>query len=62
MGATFEGYKGGDFLMGKNTPLWVANYSYCNGFKQNGDRDSQGVIDVSVTAEAIVIETNTMKF
>lgn len=26
MGTTFEGYKGGDFLMGKTTPLWVANY------------------------------------
>lgn len=22
----FEGYKGGDFLMGAHTPVWVANY------------------------------------
>ena len=29
MGATFEGYKGGDFLMGKTTPLWVASYGNC---------------------------------
>lgn len=27
VGKTFTGYKGGDFLMGKNTPVWVANYS-----------------------------------
>ena len=26
MGQVFEGYKGGDFVMGALTPLWVANY------------------------------------
>ena len=26
MGKVFEGYKGGDYLMGENTPLWLANY------------------------------------
>lgn len=25
-GSTFEGYKGGDFLMEGDTPLWVAHY------------------------------------
>lgn len=29
MGAVFEGYKGGDFQMGRNTPVWVANYGQC---------------------------------
>lgn len=29
MGKVFEGYKGGDYLMGENTPLWVANYGSC---------------------------------
>lgn len=29
MGEVFEGYKGGDFLMGRNTPIWVANYGCC---------------------------------
>ena len=29
MGATFIGYKGGDFVMGKTTPLWVASYGCC---------------------------------
>lgn len=27
VGKTFEGYKGGDFVMTRETPLWVANYS-----------------------------------
>lgn len=26
IGKTFVGYKGGDFLMGKNTPVWLAEY------------------------------------
>lgn len=29
-GDTFIGYKGGNFLMGDDTPLWVANYG-CTG-------------------------------
>jgi len=27
IGKRFTGYKGGDFLMGKNTPVWLAEYS-----------------------------------
>jgi hypothetical protein len=27
IGKTLTGYKGGDFLMTKHTPVWVANYS-----------------------------------
>lgn len=30
LGATFEGYKGGDFVMGANTPLWVAEWGSCS--------------------------------
>ena len=29
MGREFTGYKGGEFLMGENTPLWVASYGCC---------------------------------
>jgi hypothetical protein len=29
MGNAFQGYKGGDFVMGKTTPLWVACYGSC---------------------------------
>lgn len=29
LGATFEGYKGGDFVMDDHTPLWAAQYSRC---------------------------------
>lgn len=29
MGEVFEGYKGGDFQMGRNTPVWSASYGCC---------------------------------
>jgi hypothetical protein len=35
VGKTYEGYKGGDFVMGRSTPVWVANYG------NSGDTRSQ---------------------
>jgi hypothetical protein len=29
MGKVFTGYKGGDYVMGELTPLWVASYGCC---------------------------------
>lgn len=29
IGKTFTGYKGGDFVMGRSTPVWVANHGNC---------------------------------
>lgn len=29
LGNTFEGYKGGDFVMDGDTPLWAASYGSC---------------------------------
>jgi len=29
MGRVFQGYKGGDFMMGETTPVWVACYGCC---------------------------------
>jgi hypothetical protein len=29
MGRVFQGYKGGDYMMGALTPLWIANYGCC---------------------------------
>lgn len=31
LNATYEGYKGGDFVMGPDTPLWRAEYSTASG-------------------------------
>lgn len=32
MGQVFMGYKGGDYVMGAKTPVWIANYG-CSGEK-----------------------------
>lgn len=29
LGQTFSGYKGGDFYMDENTPMWIAEYGSC---------------------------------
>jgi hypothetical protein len=47
-GKTFEGYKGGEFTMGKDTPIWVANRRY------TGNTAVVGVIN---TGFSIVLET-----
>lgn len=31
LGKTFEGYKGGDFVMGEDTPLWSSTYGINSG-------------------------------
>lgn len=31
VGSVFEGYKGGDYRMGRETPVWVANYGRSHG-------------------------------
>ncbi|MBW8077273.1 MAG: hypothetical protein GJU76_04175 [Gallionella sp.] len=34
MGRIFEGYKGGDFVMGENTPVWIAEYGTTAGARK----------------------------
>jgi hypothetical protein len=48
IGKTYIGYKGGDFVMGKNTPVWVSNY---------GESDHRGVVGVEERADAIILLT-----
>ncbi len=62
MGSTLVGYKGGEYLMGKTTPVWVANYGNTYGFKQGGDTDSLAVVGVSESETEVVIETETMDY
>lgn len=62
IGKTFEGYKGGEFLMGKTTPVWVANYGDSSGFKHDGDTWTQAVIDVSQDEQNVIIETKPIEY
>lgn len=58
IGATFSGYKGGEFRMGKTTPVWVANYGECDGFIGH----TQAVVGVSENEQAVLIETKALDY
>lgn len=47
MGRTFEGYKGGDFVMTEETPLWAAEYG-CTGL---------AIMDAIAVGDAVVLVT-----
>lgn len=53
VGKTFEGYKGGDFIMNRHTPVWVANY---------GNSGNTGVVGVKDCGYKIVILTAYCEF
>ena len=62
-GATFRGYKGGEFTMGKGTPVWVANYGEFGGYLEpKDDKYEQAVVDVLETPEAVSILTELMNY
>lgn len=48
VGATFQGYKGGDYTMSERTPVWVANW---------GDSGNTGVVGVRDLGWSVVIDT-----
>lgn len=50
-GTTYQGYKGGDYVMTRNTPLWAANYGESSGrFIQAviAERPKEGMEDGAV--------------
>lgn len=46
-GNVFEGYKGGDFKMSNDTPLWCASYGECG----------LAIVDIHITPESVVLQT-----
>lgn len=53
IGKTYQGYKGGDFLMGKTTPIWVANY---------GNSGETAVVDVEDRKYYVILKTAYCKY
>lgn len=62
IGKEYIGYKGGEFIMNKRTPLWVANCgeSGISGYKGK-DYPSVGVIDIS-DGDTVTIITDVTEF
>lgn len=50
IGNTYEGYKGGDFVMRDDTPLWCAHYG----------NTGSAIIGASVSTEAVILETKNV--
>lgn len=50
-GQTFEGYKGGKFVMDGDTPLWTAHY---------GDASGIAIIDARVDSGRLLLITKTI--
>jgi len=48
VGNTYTGYKGGDFTMDEDTPVWVAQYS---------EATSTGIVDIRYCSHFVLIET-----
>ena len=51
VGATFTGYKGGSFIMTRNTPMWIDNI---------GDASSTGVMSVNGESIYTIIKTTRL--
>lgn len=51
MGEVFEGYKGGDFVMGKTTPLWIAGYSHCGPRLMGLNTDADPITPITAEEE-----------
>ena len=50
---TFEGWKGGDYVMDEKTPLWVSGI---------GDADSVAITDVLITESYMILKTKIIEF
>ncbi len=59
IGKTLTGYKGGNYLMGKTTPVWVANYGDSQGFRPNKET---AVVGVLVKETKVLIKTRAMDY
>lgn len=53
IGKTYTGYKGGDFVMGKATPVWVANY---------GNSGNTAVVGVRDEGYEVILETRYCEY
>ena len=52
IGKTYTGFKGGEFVMGRNTPIWVSNY---------GESSFTGIIGVKDLGWLIILQTDWLE-
>lgn len=61
-GETFTGYKGGDFMMSRRTPIWVGNWGEASvpGYKGSEEYTTVGVVGV-LDGEKVTLVTEAME-
>lgn len=52
LGETYQGYKGGDFQMGPDTPIWCASYGCCGNAIMEAQQSDEKLILVTRDVEA----------
>ena len=63
IGSELPGWKGGSYLMSKNTPVWVATQGKRFGFSSSEkERYFQAVVDIIVKDNKAIIKTELVKF
>jgi len=67
VGKYMVGYKGGDFTVGKRTPVWVANHGTSSGFKrgEEGSKEqfyNQAVVDIKENKKFVSIVTELIEY
>lgn len=51
LGQTYQGYKGGDYKMGADTPLWCASYGCCGNAIMNVSENDGKIVLVTRDVE-----------
>lgn len=49
VGKTFQGYKGGDFLMDETTPVWADGWGDCNHIAPAGFAINDGLVVIATS-------------
>lgn len=62
IGKSYEGWKGGLYQMGLDTPLWVASHGENEGFKRNEQGDKQAVTGVLWSDRDVIIDTDYLEY
>lgn len=57
IGKSYEGYKGGLFMMGKTTPIWVAHHSDCGINDYKGTHGEVIITGIKVKGKKVVLIT-----
>lgn len=51
IGETFQGYKGGDYSMSRNTPVWLSRYGDASGYAVTGVVEAADAVILNITEE-----------